>query len=84
MKNGSPTRMIVDCSASSPPEPENTSRAAVTTATARAQKIRCGSGLKSSWPLFIVSTTRAAESTEVTKKMTTRTIAITDTGPANG
>src|SRR5699024_11834889 len=48
------------------------------TAIAMAQKIRCPNGLKSSWPLAIVSVTRAAESTEVMKKMTTKMMAITE------
>src|SRR5699024_5454203 len=78
IKKGKPTRTTSCSSASKPPEPEKTSRVAVMTAIAMAQKIRCPNGLKSSWPLAIVSVTRAAESTEVMKKMTTKMMAITE------
>src|SRR5699024_3560804 len=84
MKNGNPTRMIVVCNASRPPDPEKTSKVAVITAMAIAQKMRWPSGLKSSCPLVMVSVTSAAESTDVTKKMITRMMAIADTTAANG
>ena len=83
-KNGSPTTVIVSCSAVSPASPAPMSRIAATRPVSTAHTTRCtGFDLVSS-PSAIMSKTIDDESIDVVKKMTTMMTENSDSTGASG